>query len=221
MSKKCLITTSLIGSIDWAQMAPGSIIRKEKGGDGVETWASKAVKDLKATLGRESYEMNEAAQRGISFENKLYAVARTGTKVVDGSDHFKRLAEEIIGGQYQRKCKMEYKVDDELCFLYGKIDVFFPGVRIIDVKTTANYKPDKYSESFQHTLYCFIEKVWLFDYFVAVWGKYPKIEALHQIKLQVDPVFAEKIIQAKIRETFNFLKKHNLWEMYRETYCLY
>lgn len=221
MAKKCLITTSLIGSIEWAQTAPGSIIKKEKGGDGIETWASRAVKDLKSTLSRESYEMNDAAQRGINFENKLYAVARTGVINKGGSYHFNTLVNEIIGGQYQRKCKMEYQVDDELCFLYGKIDVFFPSKRIIDIKTTQNYKREKYEESLQHTLYCFIEKIWLFDYFVAVWDKYPKIKTVHKIPLQIDPVFAEKIIQAKIRETFNFLKKHNLWELYRETFCLY
>lgn len=220
MAKKCLVTTSLIGSVEWAKTAPTSIIKAEKGGDGIQTWAGKAVKDLRDTLARVPYEMNEAAQRGIAFEDNVYRAAKSGIIKETSSDFFKYVVGKVIGGEYQRKAKMDYLCEGEECFLYGKEDVYFPN-EIIDLKTTQLYKKEKYVESFQHTLYCFIEKQWNFRYLVAEWDVYPKIKKIHEVPLIVDQTFAEKIVQSKIQQTFDFLKKNNLWELYRESYCLY
>jgi len=219
MSKKCLVTTSLIGSVEWAQTAPSSVIKPEKGGNGKETWASLAIKDLKATLSRDSFVMNEAAQRGITFENKVYSVARSST-VAGGSAEFQDIVGRVIGGQFQRKKGMDYRAGGEDCYLYAKEDVYFPD-KIIDIKTTAKYKADKYIGSIQHPIYCLVENVWRFDYLVAEWAEYPRIKKLHIIELNVDEIFARKIIDSRISQTFNFLKEHNLWEVYRDKYCLY
>lgn len=218
--KKCLVTTSLIGAVDWAKNAPGSVIKEDKGGDGIQTWAGKAIRDLKETIGRTSkWEPNIAATRGINFENKVYHCAKTGD-LSTGSDYFKKVVEEIIGGEFQRKGKQERTVDGEQCFLYGKEDCYFPN-KIIDIKTTANFKVEKYTDSIQHIMYCIMEDVWKFVYIVAEWGTYPEIKKLHRVEINPQKELAYKILDAKIIETFDYLKKNNLWELYRNEYCLY
>ena len=48
MAKKCLITQDLIEKVEWCKNAPHSIIKEEKGGDGVMTW------DVKESQRREA-----------------------------------------------------------------------------------------------------------------------------------------------------------------------
>ena len=220
MSKSCLITPDIIGAVKWAKTAPSSVIKPEKGGNGITTWKTQALKDLKSKLLRERGTFPEAARRGVQFEKQVYASAMSGAIPENASEHFRQVVEECIGGDIQAKAGKEYIVDGERCYLYGKFDIAFEKITK-DIKTTADYSADKYIGSIQHTLYAFVREVYLFRYIVAEWDEYPKIKKVHTINLELDPVLCKQILTKAIQDTFDFLKQNRFWEIYRETYCLY
>lgn len=231
--KAHLFTQDIVGACRWANTAPISQIKPEKLGDLPEgtTWRTKAFMDLKNKLGRVSGDFPVAAQNGVSFERALYAEALNDTNV--GSDMFKELVAYIRGGNFQHKLKQDYSYRGMNIFLYGKEDVrfegtegntFHPGKKIIDIKTTANFK-NKYHEGFQHILYAFVDQIESFEYIVAEWdmenGGYPLIKAIHYIPIKIDLKKAEARVNMEIDFCFNFMKEYKLWDLYRETYCMY
>lgn len=228
MAKKCLITQDLIEKVEWCKNAPHSIIKEEKGGDGVMTWDVKAYNELVSRLNREPTEFPEAAKRGVEFEKRLYAQVDRGV-TTKGSKHFQALCELLSQGYFfQKSQKSSLDVEGNDVLLYGKMDaVNFQEPRIIDIKTTEKFSRGKYLESVQHELYCYMTGIPFFTYAVVEWEEYPKIKKLEMVdidyrkeQLAVGGELEQKI-KFKISEVFAYLKHHDLWEVYRTKYCLY
>ena len=207
MNKQRLITTSLISSIKWYQNSPKS-------------WKDKAYNDLSNQLNRVWGKMNEAAQRGIDFENKVYEIAKKGFSR-QGSEYFQNVVQKCIGGTFQDKLKANEVIEGYSYCLYGKSDVMFDKI-IIDIKTTAEYKPKKYLDSFQHKLYMYITGREFFEYVVAEWDEYPKIKEVHCLDINISnpKITLQEEIHTTVLNAVKFLQERPiLWKAYEEKFC--
>jgi len=210
-----LITTSLIGSINWFQNAPSN-------------YSQQAYLDLKSMLGREKYEMNEYAKRGIEFERMIYDTLKYNKDIgkVKCSDKFKEFLLACKNGTFQSKVKFFLTVSKIEYCIYGKIDVLFKE-KIIDIKTTAKwdqYSENKYLNSFQHKFYCFGSKIPDFEYMIAVFdGMNLPIVDIKHINYHVKSFnLLEVEIITKIKEVQRFLDEHEeLLNLYNTTYSKY
>jgi len=210
MPKSRLVTASLLGSIDWLKHCPDS-------------WKSKAVHDLRATLARDySAPPGPALLLGTKFEDAVYACAGN-TKPFESSEDFKWFVEQCRGGQFQRKTKSYMTIDGEQYCIYGKIDVFFPD-HIKDIKTTSDYKGEKkYLSTAQHKLYCLNEHVSKFTYLVGEFNASEKLISRHAVEYEVkswDDLQAE--VEDTIHEAIDFLSRNGeLMELYLTKFSLY
>ena len=172
MSKTFLITQSLISSIDWFRTAPSSQVKNDPQG---RTWRTKAYHDLRDMLARKPWEKQDAAvQRGINFENKVYDMIGGINRTPESETEAKHLAwfvAQIDGCKLQHVAKEIIAIDGEEFCLYCKLDAFFPGDRVDDIKTTSSYQPGKYTSSFQHLLYCHVTQTKYFRYLVQPYDK--------------------------------------------------
>lgn len=215
--KKCLVTSDLISSVEWLQKAPSTKIQGQD-----ITWQQKAYTDLKNKLARIYTDMPIAAQQGIDFEKRLYNIAsfRPDIESLKCSMYFKQVLYRIKGFEFQKKQGTEFLIYGYSCYLYGKFDCY-SDKKIIDIKTTSNYKDDKYKKSFQHKLYITITDVRRFEYLVIEWLDYPKIKDVHSIIIEHNPEDIRNEVERRIINVFEFLKDIDLWELYRTKYCLY
>ena len=96
-----------------------------------------------ASINRETRPVSDPAQAGINFENAVI----TGK----GAEAFSENVLEKIRGLLPTKYKTQVftKFVVQNVEIYGYIDVLGEG-RAIDIKTTTNYKPSKYSNNFQN-----------------------------------------------------------------------
>ena len=174
--KSCLITNDIISSLEWYQKAP-----KTNNAARGKSWKQCAFEDFVSTLKREKKEFPQAAANGIAFEKAVYDFVcknidgTMGTPKAPASEHFNTVVASVWGYDFQVKVKSIEEIAGETCCLYGKLDAKL-GNNIVDLKTTASFKPSSYVNSFQHTLYCYIAKAQHFKYIVAEWEKYPKIK---------------------------------------------
>lgn len=214
-NKKCLITQDLVSALEWQENAP-------------ESWKDKANEDLLNKLNRAPFDFStlaDAAKIGIDMEKQIARCAKMH-KVV-GTEHMQKLITMCIGGEFQKKLKKGVTIDGYDCFLYGKADVAFSD-KLYDIKTTKKYNEDKYAESFQGLFYSYINKTKQFDYLVAELTASSTIEepVIKDVHIVESGFFGpedvlEKIVFDKIRWTIERLKAQDLWEVYRESYCLY
>jgi len=213
MSK--LITTSLIGSIDWLKNCPNS-------------WKQKAYGSLKNMLNRVWSTPGLAAQRGIDFENHVYRILSLDANIemVDCSEKFMEVLRNCEGGKFQQKNKSFITVDGIEYCLYGKEDVTFPD-RIIDIKTTSKYKEHKYKNSFQHKIYLHNTKKKHFIYIVVIFPDVDsnEIQEIKYIEIVIDTLqLAEYKIDIinKIKEIKKFFDDMpELCKLYNTKYSRY
>jgi len=220
MAKKCLVTQDLISSVEWALKAPPSVVKDQP--DPSLTWAKKALTDLKNKLNRVYGDMPVAAQRGIDFEKKVYDKVNTRS-FEEGTPMFKEIVQRLKHHNFQEKFKKSEVIEQYDCFLYGKMDAYSFN-DIIDLKTTAKFKPATYIKSFQHELTLYVKGETNFTYIVVEWLDYPKIKAVHHVPIHYSPIemgHLEDKVKLRILTTFEILKDLNLWRTYREKYCLY
>lgn len=206
-----LITPSLISSVNWLKTCP-------------PTWKVKAYNDLKNTLARIYMEPSPEIKRGIECERKVNEIltSRVDVSMVKCSDNFKKLLTYCNGYTQQKVTKKILTIDDEEYCLYGKIDYYKPD-HIIDLKTTNEYKPSKYLNSYQHKIYCYIERITKFTYLVAEFYKSDKITKVVGLEILFDEFdLIEKEIILKIKEVISFLKLDDtLFTLYKTTFSKY
>ncbi len=210
MSK--LITASLVSAIDWLTSCPSS-------------WKAKAKEDLTNQLSRIWIEppADSPLRLGQDFEKKVYQQADNKLIIKVGSENFQWFVEQCRGGVFQKKCRKIIEVDSEEYCLYGKIDVWFPGV-LKDIKTTSNYKGrEAYEKSFQHVLYMYVEHIERFEYLIAEFQKGSKqIAEKHHIIIEVpDTEPLREIIDNTIRKVMGSIESSGLMELYKTKFCLY
>ena len=213
------MTQNLIESVRWYMEAPMSVIKPERGGDGTKTWKQKAWSDLEDMLLRKPSEFGIAAQHGVNFEKKIYEFANNETRA--GSKEFNEICDSVKGMRYFHKEGKTFKINELECYIYAKYDaILLP--KIIDLKTTAKYKKGKYLNSVQHKLYCFVSEAEEFEYIIGEWDEYPKLKAVHREVYRVQNKDLLKTeVEMMILDCFDNLMNLNLWEKYRDTYCLY
>lgn len=218
--KSCLITQNLVGAINWYDTAPHSIIKPEKGGDGEMTWKDKAWKDLTMLVAREYGDFPIEARRGVDFEKAVYLKANKENRK-EGSPEFEEVCEAVKGMEFYQKGGKYITVDGHKCYIYAKFDAVKDNV-IKDIKTTAKYTKNKYLQTAQHPIYCFIREANKFEYVIAEWEEYPKIKAVHYEEYMVtDKKDLEETIILMVSNTLERLKDLDLWDIYKEKYCLY
>lgn len=94
---------------------------------------------------------------GLQFESMVYAYAE-GQEI--NADHKWRngivgIGNEVKGGQFQVDLYKDITVDGVNFLVHGILDVLHAGV-IQDVKTTRDYRLNKYFKSAQHSAYFFL-----------------------------------------------------------------
>lgn len=218
--KSCLITQNLISAINWYDTAPHSIVKPDQGGDGELTWKDKAWKDLSMLVAREYGEFSAEARQGVDFEKKVYAKANIENRSL-GSPEFEEVCAAVKGMQFFQKGGKYITVDGHKCYIYAKYDAIkLPMIR--DIKTTKKYTKNKYIKTVQHPIYCFISGADRFEYVIVEWEEYPKIKAVHYEEYMVqDRKELEETIVLMTSSALERLKDLDLWDIYREKYCMY
>lgn len=225
VSKSRLITTSLIGAVDWCNTAPKTHIDHDPT---KPTWRDQAFVDLDKTLNRVwDNSPKPYLDRGIKFENAVYKEA--GAPTGRGSEHFQWFVSECKGGEFQRKSKKYIDIDGFTYCIYGKLDAWFPDI-IKDVKTTSKWKGDtNYLNTWQHRLYCYTENINRFRYIVAVFDDPDEgplsntIVERHAVDYVVpDREELEQDIVSKIKEVVSFLSIDPEWfDAYTNKFSMY
>jgi len=222
--KANLINATLIGKVEWYFTSPDAIIKDERGGDGKLTWKKKAFEDLKSTLARTYTDMPEAARRGIVFEKSVYENAKK--EEIKGSPEFISVCRSVQNFSFYEKegKKLSTKFGDS--YIHCKYDAINRERKcVIDIKTTEKYYKGKYMETVQHLLYCYVSGCTQFTYLVAEWDQYPKIKKIHQENFWVEKDLPgselKESILYKVESCLKALKDLDLWDLYRDKYCLY
>lgn len=223
--KQCLITVSLVDSVNWFVTAPSSIIKPERGGDGHTTWAQKAEKDLRSTLAREKGDYTSWRVDGIQFENMIYDYAkRKEEDLPEMSGNLRIIVDEVRGMLFGQKSGVKRKIGDDECYLYARYDaVKIPVIK--DIKTTSKYAFGKYLNGFQHKFYCYISGADVFKYVIVEWDDQEKDPGIQEVHFEQYSVTDRKELEAEvediIRRTLSELRELGLWDLYRGSYCLY
>ena len=220
--KSCLVTTGLLDTVNWFSTAPDVVIKSDKGGDGKQTWKEKAKQDLIDMLSRTERPFPEAAKRGVEFEKMVYKHANdTDEELLKYSDKFRAVCGEVKGFQFYKKNGINVEVDGQKVYLYGKFDAINLPI-IKDIKTTESYQYQKYLSGVQHLLYCIISRATEFHYVVCEWKAYPEIKNIYKESFFVKDFDAlEKELFEKISQSFNIFKENDMWNLYRDSFCLY
>jgi hypothetical protein len=226
-----LITASLISSVDWLRTCPDS-------------WKERAYEGLRSSLARGAWKPTLAIKKGIAFENDVYKIIGD-SKGEDGliafadtvSPELKRVLLTCRGGVFQNKNKEYLDIDDAEYCIYGKEDVLFKKGspmydkgHILDIKTSGKWGGrSKYLNTWQHKLYCYIERIPTFQYLVAVWEDAltdsRKIASIHTADYEVPnedfDALREEVIK-KVRDTVSFLAAdEELWSLYLNTFSMF
>jgi len=169
------ISNSLISAVDWYLTAPNTAHNKKEG----ETWKSDALNQLKSLIFKMPFIESEEMKHGLVFEEFLYKCALNNKR--GKTELFNKVLNNIIGAQYQKWMKqlrfgVTYDMKGYNIVMSGKIDVLKED-KIIDIKTTNSFNKDKYTNSWQHIIYCIGTGLLNFEYHVITWGKYPTIKS--------------------------------------------
>jgi hypothetical protein len=211
-----LITTSLISGIDWFTSCPPS-------------WKRKAYQDLYNQLSRIWSDPSPAIKRGMDFEKHVYATLSkpdVNINKLNCSSLYKKVLKLCKGGVFGSKNKNFILVDNKEYCLYGKEDVVFED-KIIDIKTTINFRPKKYEKSFQHKIYLYNSGKLKFQYIVVVFEDEVsnKIKSVETIDINItkqDLSAYEIMIKEKTREIEQFFNSNpEFKELYENKFCLY
>ncbi|NIU83372.1 MAG: hypothetical protein GWN64_07795 [Candidatus Thorarchaeota archaeon] len=208
MTKSRLITASFIGSVNWYLNCP-------------QNWKQKAYDDLSNQLNRVSWKPTPAIQHGIEFENTVYELVRQGSLDL-GTPEFRKVLAKCDGGTFQDKLKAFEVIDGETYCLFGKTDVKFEN-QIIDIKTTGEFKREKYENSFQHVLYMYITGIEFFEYLVVEWDEFPRIASVNSVDIEQDNPkieYHDRVVD-EVRRAMQFLDERPiLKKAYLEKFCL-
>ena len=165
--------------------------------------------DFIRTLNREKLQPTQAMLDGQQFENCVNGVLNGET--IDPSHKWYRgvteMANRLQGSQQQVTLFVETEVDGQPFLLHGVLDYLRAGV-IYDCKFSKNYHLNKYLDSTQHPLYlALVPEARRFEY-LSCDGVY--VYAERYPRNIVPP------IEQTIKYFMDYLKKHELWEIYSE-----
>jgi hypothetical protein len=165
----------------------------------------------------------------MDFEKHVYETLSNPDVDIDNmrcSNEYKQVLRRCKGGQFQVKNKNYIIVDNKEYCLYGKEDVTFPD-KILDIKTTYNFRPGKYLTSYQHKIYLYNTKKLKFRYIVVVFKDETsnKIDRIEEIPINIREMDLKAyydLIVKKIREIEQFFNDNQEFKtLYENKFCLY
>ncbi len=196
--KPLLITTTLLDNYAWFKKCPDS-------------WKERAMNGFIGTLTRKEWIPSPEIERGTKFEKRVNNLLHVEKQVF--MDLFKNHPTPKIslfydlcaGGIQQKKMEKKIEIEGQIFVLFGKADIWFPQ-RIIDIKTTGNFKKESYINKSQHNVYAFMEGIEEFIYLVAVFDDEQGVcFDVQSIPLIVDLEMAEETIRKNIKEVMDFI----------------
>lgn len=220
---KHLVTSSLLDGYDWLTSCP-------------ESWKSRALDDFIAMIRRQPRPVSEACKRGIEFERlvcnncdgmdsdefrsfmtKHYSTRLKGEALNKAVDVVCEVAESCKGGEQQVAVMKDIEIDGKEFHLFGYADVVFPR-KIIDIKTTGNYKGDEaYLKRSQHLMYSLCTGIKDFEYVIAVFrGDYPA--DIRRVKASPMEEECRSVLGRRIRDVARFLENAGLWDDYENNF---
>ena len=165
--------------------------------------------DFLATLSREKKQPTKAMLDGIRFENVLNNVL-DGEAITEDHEWYpviREMSGELQGSQQQVTLFREVNIDGQKILLHGVLDYLREG-HIWDCKFSKTYHLNKYLDSPQTAMYlALVPEAFDFTYIISD-GRY-----VYREKYPRDIV---PPIEPTIKQFLNFLKKHNLYEIYTE-----
>ena len=165
--------------------------------------------DFLATLSRERKQPTKAMLDGIRYENCLNSVLN-GEQIPEDHEWFfpiTEMAKELHDSQQQVTLFREVEVDGQRVLLHGVLDYLREG-HIWDCKFSKTYHLNKYLDSPQTAMYlALVPEAFDFTYIISD-GRYVYREKY--------PRYIVPPIEPTIKQFLNFLKKHNLYEIYAE-----
>ena len=193
---KVLITQSLLSS--WGYMW-----------DCAEGCEDDAKESFLQTLNRVEADTTEAQQKGIDFENDVYACARDFDD--DYADEVKEMAKIVRGAQFQVRAYKEATVQGIRCLFMAKCDSVKCG-EIYDIKRVKKYEVGKYLNSPQHPEYFFcIPEAHKFTYLVCDDSK----------SIYRETYYPKEAVQITdiAEQFFNYLKQEKLFDLFLEKWA--
>ncbi len=192
-----LMTPTLWNSIDWMEKCPPS-------------WKKSAYQQLSDMLNRK-WTSNKAVERGMAFEKAICFGSNPLDQVApDLKEKFDNAYNMIHaeGADFQAKAKRFVEVDGKEFVLYGKMDVFFNGKLILDIKTTGSYKgKSSYLATWQHPVYCFATRVPYFKYIIFEFNDAGIVVDVHIVEYEcTDFRELELRILAKLNDVVKLLR---------------
>ena len=165
--------------------------------------------DFLATLSREKKQPTKAMLLGIQYENVLNNVL-LGETIPFDHEWYKpitEMSEELRDSQQQVTLFREVDIDGQKILLHGVLDYLREG-HIWDCKFSKTYHLNKYLDSPQTAMYlALVPEAFDFTYIISD-GRY-----VYREKYPRDIV---PPIEPTIKQFLNFLKKHNLYEIFTE-----
>lgn len=192
-----LMTPTLWNSVDWLEKCPPS-------------WKKSAYQQLLDMLNRK-WTGSKAIERGMAFEKAICEKSTDKLEIADDINEKFSNAYNLIhreGGQFQAKAKKFVEYDNKEFVLYGKMDVYFAGTEIDDIKTTGNYKgKDAYLKTWQHKIYCLATRVNFFRYIVFEFNDFGILVDVHIIEHTFDDFVAlEKEVMEKLDSIIKLIR---------------
>ena len=175
--------------------------------------ADDGYEDFLRTLNREKKQPTQQMLDGVRFENCLNAMLN-GYGVPWDHEWFEvlnEMAEELSGAQQQVTVFKDIVVDDQPFLLHGVLDYLREG-HIWDCKFSKRYHLNKYLNSDQHPMYMeLVPEAMDFTYIISD-GNYVYRERYPR---EIIPP-----IEPTIKNFMDYLKKHGLWEIYKEKWSV-
>lgn len=188
---KVRLTQSLLSAWEWS-------FKSDSGYD-----------DFLKALNRQKKPMTEAMLDGVRYENCLNSVLLGEHLPEDHEWMFPiaEMAEELQGAQQQVTIFKDITVDGQPILLHGVLDYLREG-HIWDCKFSKRYHLNKYLNSPQTSMYMtLVPEALDFTYIISD-GKYVYREKYPR---EIVPP-----IEPEIRHFMEYLKKHDLWNLYFE-----
>ena len=218
-----LLTATLLDSYQWYLDCPPS-------------WKEKATLELMSKIRRtDVFKPSPEIARGMAFEDKVCHALDKDKPVflAEWPDEERSMLsmfyDKCKGGEQQRKTARDITVDGMTFYLFGYIDIAFPGIKNIDIKTTSSYKgPDKYLKRHQHLVYMYNERTYLFEYLVAQFNEFKdangqlissRLAHVHNVSIMSSEEEVEKRLRGKITNFKRFLEKERLMDDYLQLFC--
>ena len=130
--------------------------------------------DFLKTLSKEKLELNEAMQKGIDFEAKVFSYCNERSwecnyvmeQHSSMPDQALNIAMIVNGGLWQQTCKKDLHIGNKEFLLYGKMDVVKRDT-VYDIKFTSKYELGKFLDSSQHLIYLYCTGLPKFQYLIS------------------------------------------------------